>query len=217
MRVLICGGGQVGALTARRLVREGNEVTIVDPDSERCEELETTLDAHVVEGSASRVLTLQKAGIRDAEMVIAVTDHDEVNLLSSLLAKSTGAKKVISLIHRFEYLHLVPRVGLDAAVSPRMSTVNAILRYVRRGRVMTVATLKGIDAEAIESKITDRTRAILPVHLYGQPCDMGAITEIAAKYDLILIEDACQAHGATYQGRPVGSFGTGCFSWYRWC
>lgn len=71
-----------------------------------------------------------------------------------------------------------------------------------------------IDAQAIESKITDRTRAILPVHLYGQPCDMGVITEIAAKYDLILIEDACQAHGATYQGRPVGSFGTGCFSFY---
>jgi dTDP-4-amino-4,6-dideoxygalactose transaminase len=71
-----------------------------------------------------------------------------------------------------------------------------------------------IDAAAIEAKITDRTRAILPVHLYGQPCDMGALLEIAGKHDLILIEDACQAHAATYQGRQVGSFGTGCFSFY---
>jgi perosamine synthetase len=71
-----------------------------------------------------------------------------------------------------------------------------------------------IDAAAVESKITERTRAILPVHLYGQPCDMSALVEVTRKYDLILIEDACQAHGATYQGQPVGSFGTGCFSFY---
>jgi trk system potassium uptake protein TrkA len=71
------------------------------------------------------------------------------------LAKSVGAHKVVSLIEKFDYLPLVPRVGLDAAVSPRMSAVNAILRYVRRGRVMTVATLKGIEAEAIEFRVGD--------------------------------------------------------------
>ena len=71
-----------------------------------------------------------------------------------------------------------------------------------------------IDARAIEAKITERTRAILPVHLYGQPCDMAAIMEIAGRHNLVVIEDACQAHGATFEGRPVGSFGTGCFSFY---
>jgi perosamine synthetase len=71
-----------------------------------------------------------------------------------------------------------------------------------------------IDAAAIEGKITERTRAILPVHLYGQPCNMAIITEIAARHNLILIEDACQAHGATFEGQPAGSFGTGCFSFY---
>jgi len=71
-----------------------------------------------------------------------------------------------------------------------------------------------IDASTIESKITKRTRAILPVHLYGQPCDMAAIMEIAGRHNLIVIEDACQAHGATFEGQPAGSFGTGCFSFY---
>jgi perosamine synthetase len=71
-----------------------------------------------------------------------------------------------------------------------------------------------IDATAIEDKVTGRTRAILPVHLYGQPCDMAAIMAIADKHNLIVVEDACQAHGATFEGRPVGSFGTGCFSFY---
>jgi perosamine synthetase len=71
-----------------------------------------------------------------------------------------------------------------------------------------------IDVGAIEARITERTRAILPVHLYGQPCDMAAIMEIAGRHDLIVVEDACQAHGATFEGQPVGSFGTGCFSFY---
>jgi perosamine synthetase len=71
-----------------------------------------------------------------------------------------------------------------------------------------------IDAAAIEDKITDRTRAILPVHLYGQACDMDAIMEIANRHGLPVIEDACQAHGATFEGQLAGSFGVGCFSFY---
>ena len=71
-----------------------------------------------------------------------------------------------------------------------------------------------IEASAIEARITERTRAILPVHLYGQPCDIAAIMEVAGRHNLVVVEDACQAHGATFEGQPVGSFGTGCFSFY---
>lgn len=71
-----------------------------------------------------------------------------------------------------------------------------------------------IDPMKIEEKITRKTKAIIPVHLYGQACDMDAISEIAQKYDLAIIQDACQAHGAKYKGRPVGSFGTACYSLY---
>lgn len=71
-----------------------------------------------------------------------------------------------------------------------------------------------INPEQIEAAITSRTKAIMPVHLYGLPCDMDSIVAIAEKYGLALIEDACQSHGAEYRGRKVGSFGTGVFSFY---
>ncbi|MFC1999655.1 DegT/DnrJ/EryC1/StrS family aminotransferase [Chloroflexota bacterium] len=72
-----------------------------------------------------------------------------------------------------------------------------------------------IDVTKIEEKITARTKAIMPVHLYGRPVDMDLMVKIAGKHNLMIIEDACQAHGAEYQGKKVGSFGdVGCFSFY---
>jgi perosamine synthetase len=71
-----------------------------------------------------------------------------------------------------------------------------------------------IDPERIFEKITPKTKAIIPVHLYGQSADMKSIMEIAHENDLIVIEDACQAHGATFEGKKAGSFGTGTFSFY---
>ena len=71
-----------------------------------------------------------------------------------------------------------------------------------------------INAALIEVAITPRTRAIMPVHLYGYPCDMDLILDIAQRHQLVVIEDAAQAIGADYKGRRVGSFGTGCFSFY---
>jgi perosamine synthetase len=71
-----------------------------------------------------------------------------------------------------------------------------------------------IDPEKVKEKITSKTRAIIPVHLYGHPADMKAIMEIADDNKLIVVEDACQSHGAEYLGKKVGSFGTGAFSFY---
>ncbi|MBN2075681.1 MAG: DegT/DnrJ/EryC1/StrS family aminotransferase [Dehalococcoidales bacterium] len=71
-----------------------------------------------------------------------------------------------------------------------------------------------ISPEAIEEKISSKTKAVIVTHLYGQPCNMDEIMAICKKHDLILIEDACQAHGAEYKGHKAGSFGIGCFSFY---
>jgi dTDP-4-amino-4,6-dideoxygalactose transaminase len=71
-----------------------------------------------------------------------------------------------------------------------------------------------IDVDDVARKITPRTRAVVPVHLYGNPADLDRLTELCERHNLVMIEDACQAHAALWRGRPVGSFGTGCFSFY---
>jgi len=97
-----------------------------------------------------------------------------------------------------------------------ISTVDAI---VRNGAKPVFVDIEPdtycIDATKIEEAITNKTKAILPVHLYGHPADMDQIMEIAKKYNLFVIEDACQAHGAEYKGKRVGGIGDiGCFSFY---
>ncbi len=71
-----------------------------------------------------------------------------------------------------------------------------------------------LDPDSVAAHITERTRAILAVHLFGHPCDMEGLAELARAHDLVLIEDACQAHGAQLDGLPMGSWGTACYSFY---
>lgn len=95
------------------------------------------------------------------------------------------------------------------------ATANAILLVGAMPVFVDIdAETCNIDPALVQAAITPRTKAILPVHLYGNPCEMQRLEAIAAAHDLVVIEDACQAHAATIDGRPVGSFGTGCFSFY---
>lgn len=95
-----------------------------------------------------------------------------------------------------------------------IASASTIVAVGARPVLVDVDASFGLDPGLVEAAITPRTRAIMPVHLYGQPADLGALAAIARCHGLALIEDACQAHGATFDGRPVGSFGTGCFSFY---
>jgi trk system potassium uptake protein TrkA len=137
MNILIAGGGQVGGLLARRLIREGNAVTIVDPSPERCAELEAQFDARIVTGNAARVLVLREAGIDRAEMVIAVTDHDEVNLLVAQIAQveSKARVKVIRLrTHEVQHWHDVldkSGVHVDLIIHPETELSESIMRVIR--------------------------------------------------------------------------------------
>ena len=150
-RVMIAGGSREAVYLAEFLAEHDVSCTILDEDRDRCRELAEALpEALVLHGDATDLDLLRMEGVEGIDGFVAFTGQDETNMLSGLLAKHEGARRVISLIDRVEYVPLVSKVGVDAAVSPRMSTVNAILRYVRRGNVRRVATLKGIEAEAME-------------------------------------------------------------------
>ena len=157
-RVMIAGGSAEALYLGELLEDHGVECTILDRDRRRCLELAERLPKSLVLHADSTDLELlEMEGVSGIDGYVSATGNDETNLLSSLLAKTVGAQKVVSLIHKFEYLRLGPKVGIDASVSPRLSTVNAILRYVRRGRVMTVASLTGIEAEAIEFQVDEES------------------------------------------------------------
>jgi trk system potassium uptake protein TrkA len=136
MRVLIAGGGQVGALIARRLVREGNDVTIVDLDPARCRLLEEQLDARVVQGSAARVETMRRAGIADAEMFIAVSSVDEVNVLAWMIAQAESRARVrVARLRTHEIEHwrrVLAAVGVrvDFIIHPETDIADRIMRVV---------------------------------------------------------------------------------------
>lgn len=178
-RVMIAGGSREAVYLARHLEEHDVTCTLLDADRERCVELAEELPgALVLHADATDLELLEMEGVEGVDGFVAFTGHDETNMLSSLLAKTSGARKVISLIEKVEYVPLVSKVGVDAAVSPRMSTVNAILRYVRRGNVTRVATLKGIDAEAMELVVDEESGAVgTPLRELDLPEDglVGAI------------------------------------------
>ena len=186
-RVMIAGGSAEGAYLAELLENHEIECTILDHDRRRCLELAEALPRSLVlHADATDLELLEMEGVAGIDGFVAATGHDETNMLSSLLAKSVGAQKVVSLIHKFDYLPIVPKVGIDAAVSPRMSTVNAILRYIRRGRVMTVAALKGIDAEAIEFNVASSSELVdIPIAELDFP--RGAVIGAIVRGDDILL------------------------------
>jgi len=136
MRILLTGGGEGAALIAARLIREGNQVTIVEKDAQRCVELEEHLDARIVKGSASSVSTLQKAGLANAEMLIAETDSDEINLLTCLIAEANSnvAIKVARIrTHEFrQWDQILGDVGLhvDRIIHPETTIMDRIMRVL---------------------------------------------------------------------------------------
>jgi trk system potassium uptake protein len=158
-RVMIAGGSDEAVYLAQHLAEHKVSCTILERDRDRCRELARILPhALILQGDATDLELLEMEGVEGIDGFVALTDRDEVNMLSALLAKTSGAHRVIPLIHRVEYMKLVEKVGLDAAVSPRISAVNAILQHVRRGPVTSVATMKDTRAEAIELMVAAGSR-----------------------------------------------------------
>ncbi|MDV6012366.1 DegT/DnrJ/EryC1/StrS family aminotransferase [Haloechinothrix sp. LS1_15] len=145
-----------------------------------------------------------------------------VRQLEEGFAEGTGTRHAVAvnngttaLVAALQALGIGP--GDEVITSPFtfIATLNAILSTGATARFADLdAEHLTVDPDGVAAAITPRTAALLPVHLYGQPADMDALTALAADHGLHLVEDAAQAFGATYRGAPVGSFGLGCFSLY---
>jgi dTDP-4-amino-4,6-dideoxygalactose transaminase len=152
---------------------------------------------HLVQGPYTEALEERFAALCNTKHAIA-TSNGTTALHVALLANDIG-------------------VGDEVITTPFtfIATVNSILMV---GAIPVFVDIDeatfNMNPALIEQAITPKTKAIMPVHLYGQMCDMGAIADIARRHDLLIIEDAAQAVGAAYRGNPAGSYGTGTFSLY---
>jgi trk system potassium uptake protein TrkA len=149
-KIVIAGGGHVGERLATALEAR-HTITLLELNPDRSAELASKLDQTLVlNGAASDRELLQEAGVQDADVFCALTNDDEANIMSSLLAKRLGAKKVLTLISNQAYADLVQGTDIDIAISPQQITIGSILTELRQGDVVAVHSLRRGAAEAIE-------------------------------------------------------------------
>ena len=150
-RAFILGGGRIGVRLARHLEQRRFDVRLVEHNLARCEQISAKLDkTMVIHAEGTDIRTLLDEGVADADVFIAVTDDDRTNILCSLLCRQHGTHRTLCLVNMPELLKLAPSLGIDACVSPRLAAAGAILKYVRRGQVLSLATIEGSNSEALE-------------------------------------------------------------------
>ncbi len=138
-------------------------------------------------------------------------------------SKYVGSKYAVGVNSGSDALYLaIKALGIsqgDEVITVPHTMISTVDAITRNGAKPVFADIEPetctMNPQEVEAKITSKTKAILPVHLYGHPVDMAPLMEIAQQHDLCIIEDACQAHGAEYKGKKAGGIGTiGCFSFY---
>lgn len=151
-RIILAGAGNIGFRLAQTLEKSSYQVKLIEFNEQRArfvsERLQRTIVLH---GNAAAEELLQQANIENTEVFCALTNKDEANILSAMLAKRLGAHRVMSLVNSAAYVDLVQSSMLDIALSPRLATIGTLLTHIRRGDVVQVASLRRGAAEAIEA------------------------------------------------------------------
>ena len=150
-RIILAGGGNIGSNLARRLERR-HHVKIIEQNFDRAEAIAENLEKTIVlVGDCADVELMREEAIDTTDIYCALTNDDEANILSSMLAKQMGAKKVIALVNRAAYVDLIESGTIDIAISPQQVTIGALLTHIRRGNMVRVHSLRRGAAEAIEA------------------------------------------------------------------
>ena len=149
--LIIYGGSITGETLASNLEHRNVNVKLIEHDEKRCIELSERLSSTTVLNIPSVNQDLLEAErISDQDALIAVSNDEEANILSSLLAKRIGCPHVIALVNNTDYVSLVSDIGVDAVVNPRMAAVAKILQFIRKGKIFSMTSLSDIEAEVLE-------------------------------------------------------------------
>ncbi len=198
-RVMIAGGGHIGLRLAKTL-EKSNQVKLIERDARRARRVSELLEnAIVLHGDAADEELLIEENIDSTDVFAAVTNSEEANILSAMLAKRLGAHKAMALINRPSYTELVESSSIDIAISPQTITIGSLLAFVRRGDVVRVHALRRGASEALEavvngdersSRVAGRTVAQIPL---PEGASIGAIVRgdevIMAHHDTRVLTD----------------------------
>lgn len=150
-KVVIYGANTIGVHIAKILEDKFQSVILIEPNTEKAESAASELTkTTVLHGEATDQDLLKDANVSNADFFMALSDDDESNLLASLLSKKQGAKKVLIITDKPDYLPILDSIEMDIVINPRLLTVGAILQYIRRGRIQSVVKLRENETEVIE-------------------------------------------------------------------
>ena len=159
MKIIIAGGGKIGHSVASILADEGHDITVIDHNSDRVSQLSNSLDVICFEGSATNAESLREAGAADADLLLAATQYDEVNMVCGISARHLGARHVIARIRDPEYLSqkafLREALGLDLIVNPDFECAREIARILRFPSAVRVDTFSKGSVEIVEYKVAE--------------------------------------------------------------
>ena len=156
-RAFIMGGSRIGTKVAQNLEKLNYHVKLVEKDEARCYKLAEVLDKTVVlNAEGLDVQTLVDEGLTDADTFIAVTENDQTNILTCLLARQHKVTRTMALVSQPELIDLASELGIDVCISPRLAAAGAILKFVRRGEVVSLTAIEDSNSEVLELIISDK-------------------------------------------------------------
>ncbi len=160
-RIVLVGGGLIGKHVAGMLIEDGKDVRIIEKDYEKCKELSALFpEATVINGNISDREVFEEENIAYTDAIITTTQSEELNILAGVYAKSKGVKRAVALIDKLNYISLATNLGIDSCISAKMSSVDAILKFIRKGNIKNVYTIFEGQAEAIEFIVTKNKKII---------------------------------------------------------
>ncbi len=151
--VMILGGSEIGYMTALNLSNQFN-VKVVESDKERSFDLSNRLpNVMIIRGDGRDKELLEGEGLKNMDAFIAVTGNSETNIISSLMAKEQGVARTVALVENVDYVHLSQNIGIDTMINRKLIAADFIFRYVRKGEIISIASIHGVDAEVLEFSV----------------------------------------------------------------
>ncbi len=155
MYVVILGGGRVGINLASFLISDDQDVTLIENDDELCNKVAAELDALVICGNGTDTKILKEANIEDADVFVAATGHDEINLLSCILVKDFNVPKIIARVSDYNHIDAFKKAGIDSAISPELTAASYLEKIILRPKIADLVVLGKGDAELLDITVTN--------------------------------------------------------------